>query len=148
MSSACAWIASEFLGDGSGGRLRSAFLSSGPLGIMMLCVVTMMYPAELTMTMLATELTPSELDAQLADFEGRKVRVVGLVDDWGLADDTGSVAVVARNQQYETFSLPQSGTLVEAVGVVRVEPRVGHCLIAHEVTVLEAARAVVADARD
>ncbi len=142
LSTALAWAMEK----GGNDSLRGAFYATGPMGVTMLVVVGYIYPGELTPTFLAEEIAPGALAARLDDYAGRKVVVRGVVSLGGestgwLADGEGSVEIAWRGAGHEPIALPDSGTEVVAVGVVRGDSY-GLQLIAKEVRVVSAGEVV------
>jgi hypothetical protein len=114
------------MGEAGNDSMRGGFYSAGPIGVTALVVVGFMYPASLTPTMLAENINAGELAGRMEDYEGRKLVVHGVVscdsDSTGyLEDPEGSVRIVARGAGHEPIALPDTGSQVLAVGVVRDE---------------------------
>jgi hypothetical protein len=145
VSTGVAWLLGDDLPE-QAAQLRSGILAAGPLGVSVIVVVTIMYPAELTPAFMATEVTPGALNSRIERFEGRKVSITGSIRRDGrssgvLVDDEGTVPVTARHANHETFALPESGSEVTAIGVVRGDSR-GFELILSKVSVMSAPEAV------
>lgn len=153
-------VAQRVLGPYESEHVKKFCYGTAPMGIVMLGVMSRMYPASFTPDVLAPSVSIAKLDENFDRYAGHKIRIEGKVSyvegaGWGWDDEDievsnvdisivdGESLVSVFCQFYEGEELPTVGSTVRLTGIVTLNViSGGQYLDAHRVRIIARADAL------